>query len=74
MINLMEADKTLEIEKILASTIIIWGRKDSITPLSDAKILNQKIINSKLYIINNARHSPQFTNPEETAGIISNFL
>ncbi len=70
MINLINSDKSLTIDKIKVSTIIIWGEIDKIIPVSDAKILNQKIVNSKLYIINNSRHSPQFTHSEEVADII----
>lgn len=70
MINLLGADKYLKIENITTPTTIIWGEKDKITPLSDGKVLNQKIIGSKLFIINNTRHSPQFTRPKDTAEII----
>lgn len=71
MINFLEFEKTLRPEKISVPTIIIWGRKDGVTPVSDAKVLNSKIVNSKLYIVNNARHSPQFTHPQKVADIIS---
>ncbi len=74
MINLIEADKTLGIEKILAPTIIIWGENDRVTPLSDARLLNKGIVNSKLFVVNNARHSPQFTHPHEVVKIIFNNL
>lgn len=74
IINLLAFDKNLKAEAISAPTIIIWGKKDDITPVSDAKVLNKKIINSKLYIINNARHSPQFSHPEKVAEIISQNL
>lgn len=71
MTNLIESDKTLEPDRIINSAIIIWGRKDSITPLSDARELNRQIANSKLYIVNNARHSPQFTHVQEVVDIIA---
>lgn len=70
MVNLIESDKTLEIEKILSPTTIIWGRDDSVTPLFDARKLNKLIVNSQLLIVNGARHSPQFTHPQEVAEII----
>ncbi len=70
MINLLKFDKTLKAEKISIPTIIIWGKKDSITPVVDGKILNKKIADSKLYILKNSRHSPQFTHPKEVIDII----
>jgi len=65
MINLIQSDKSLLIEKIKAPTIIIWGENDNITPLSDAKALSEQIKNSKLYVIDESRHAPQFTHTKE---------
>jgi len=70
MINLLLWEKDFKPEEVKTPTIIIWGKNDGITPVLDAKVLNQKIINSKLYIVNNARHSPQFTHPKEVIDII----
>lgn len=70
MINLIEFDKNLKPENISVPTIIIWGQDDRVTPVSDGKMLNQKIQNSKLFIIDNSGHSPQFTNSEKVAEII----
>lgn len=72
MINLIDSDKDLtkQLGKVATPTLIIWGGEDKIIPLSDGKLMNKLIKNSKLYIINNAKHSPQFTNPEEVSKII----
>jgi len=70
MINLLESDKFLNPNKISVPTIIIWGENDKITPLSDGKLLNKLIKNSRFLIIPEARHSPQFTHPEKVADII----
>ena len=74
MVNLLASDKVLKAENISIPTIIIWGEKDRITPVSDGKLLNNKIVNSKLNIVNDARHSPQFTHPEKVAEIVSKNL
>lgn len=73
MINLLNSDKLLSPEKIKIPTLIIWGEKDKITPVSDGKTLHRLIKNSKLEVIKNARHSPIFTHPEEVANVILNF-
>lgn len=70
MLNLINSDKSLDVSKIKTPTLIIWGRGDRITPLSDGEIMNKLIKNSKLFIVDNTRHSPQFTNPKEIANII----
>ncbi|MCL5113689.1 MAG: alpha/beta hydrolase [Patescibacteria group bacterium] len=65
MLNLIQSDKSLLTEKVKVPTIIIWGENDKATPLSDGKILNGKIKNSKLYVIDGAKHAPQFTHTKE---------
>lgn len=70
MANLLNSDKIDRISGIKVSTIIIWGAKDKVTPLSDGKAMNRKIENSKLYSILSARHSPMFTHPKEVCKII----
>ncbi len=70
MVNLIESDKALESDRISIPTIIIWGQDDRVAPVSDGKILNAKIKNSRLFLIKGARHSPQFTHPQQVSDII----
>lgn len=70
MVNLITSDKVLKIDRISVPAIIIWGQDDRITPVSDGKILNAKIKNSRLFLIKQARHSPQFTHPKQVCDII----
>ena len=74
MINLINSDKFLSLDKVEVPTLIIWGREDKTTPLSDGKLMHKLIKNSNLQIIENARHSPMFTNPEEVAKIIYEYI
>lgn len=61
LINLWESDKDRMYEDINIPVSIIWGQNDNVTPLSNARVLNKAIKNSKLLIIPGAKHSPQFT-------------
>ena len=70
MVNLIDSDKFLNLDKVTVPTLIIWGENDKVTPLTDGKLMHKLIKNSKLYIIHNARHSPQFTHAEEITDII----
>lgn len=70
MQNLISIDLREKVGKIKIPTTIIWGANDKVTPIKFAKILESNIINSKLFIISDARHSPQYTNPKEVAEII----
>lgn len=74
MVNLISADLRPILSKIQAPTLIIWGEHDTITPLSDGLIMNKFIKNSRLKIISDAKHSPQFTHPQKVAELISNNL
>ena len=74
MLNLINSDLTEILKEVKAPTLIIWGEKDKVTPLSDGQLIHSLIKNSKLSIIGNARHSPQFTNPKEVAKLINDFI
>lgn len=73
MLNLISTDLKQILPQIKIPTLIIWGREDKITPLLDGELMHQLIKNSTLYIVKSAKHSPQFTNPEEVMNAILNF-
>ncbi len=62
------------LSKIKTSTLIIWGQKDKITPLSDAYLIKKEIVNSEIKIIPQAGHRINLEVPEKLANIILNFL
>lgn len=74
MTNLISSDLKPILPRIKIPVLIIWGREDKITPLSDGILMNNHIKNSKLEIIENARHSPMFTHPEGVAKIIYEYI
>lgn len=65
MINLISVDLTPQLSKITTPTLIIWGELDKSTPLSDGKLMHKLIKNSKLHIIEGAKHSPHYTHTEK---------
>ncbi len=74
MKNLISVDLKDELSKITASTLVIWGENDSVTPLSDGELMHEKIKNSKLEIISGARHSPHMTHPNEVVETLEKFF
>lgn len=74
MLNLISQDIELIFSKIKVPTLIIWGKDDKVTPLSDGKKIHNLISNSKFEVIENTRHSPQFTRPKDVVKIILNFI
>lgn len=71
MVNLNNDDKNLHPENVSVPTQLIWGAQDSLTPLSDGKYLTAKITGSKLHVIEDARHAPFYTHPNQVGTIIA---
>ncbi len=66
----LEADAS----QIKIPTLLIWGDKDTETPLAEAKILHQCIANSKLEVITDATHFVFQEQPELVSQKIKGFL
>lgn len=57
-------DLSHKINFLKVPVVIIWGGKDTSTPIDQARFINHKIYNSKLIIIPGAGHSLQMEAPE----------
>ena len=55
------------IENIEIPTLILWGRQDRMTPISDAYCLKQILPGSKLIIFNNEGHQLPYHKPRKMA-------
>jgi len=71
MQKLISVDLTPRLGDINTSTVIIWGSGDTITPLSDGKLMRRCIPNAKLVIIEGAGHSPQYTHSAQVCRSIA---
>ena len=54
--KIIRGDLRPDMKKITVKVILIWGEGDAATPLSQGKIINDLIKNSKLRVIENAGH------------------
>jgi len=54
--KIIHDDLTNDLQKVKASTVLICGEKDTITPLSQAKLMQEKIPGAKLFVIPDAGH------------------
>lgn len=68
--NMLESDKHLDVTKVTTRTSILWGEKDTITPVRHAKKLQQLLPNAKLKIFANWPHSAYINYSEELAEAI----
>jgi pimeloyl-ACP methyl ester carboxylesterase len=55
--NVIKEDLTEILSKINVETIIIWGKKDRLTPLWQGKLISNLIKNSKIFIDKNGGHN-----------------
>ena len=74
MKNVLAEDLMNCFAKIKIPTLLIWGREDKTTPLSDGKIMNEKIKDSKLVVVDNANHSLPCQKPEKFVNIVEEFI
>lgn len=74
MTNLISVNLAPELHRINASALIVWGEKDRTTPLSQGRLMHELIPNSRLYVVEGACHSPQFTHSEEFCNKIVSWI
>ena len=70
-LNMISSDLKEDIKKIEDFTLLIWGEKDSYTPVSDAYFMRDNIKKSKLVILNNETHWIHLKNPKR---LVETFL
>lgn len=63
-----------ELKKIKAPTLILWGNKDRVLNVDNARVFEQLIPNSKKRILEGIGHVPMVETPEETAVICRDFI
>lgn len=59
---------------IKAPTLLIWGKNDTATPLSDAQIMKRLISDSGLVVFENAGHYSFLDEPGRFAAVLASFL
>jgi 4,5:9,10-diseco-3-hydroxy-5,9,17-trioxoandrosta-1(10),2-diene-4-oate hydrolase len=64
----------LNLGKITAPTLIVWGKQDAVLPVEQAYFAKERIPNSQLYIFDQCGHMPNFEKPEEFNRIVLEFL
>lgn len=63
-LKVIQEDLSNLLSEISLPTVIIWGEKDDVLPLSDGYFMNQKIKNSQLVVLSGAKHDLERKTPE----------
>ncbi len=74
LVNLVNVDLRDIISNIKCPTLLIWGDKDTATPLSDAKIIESLIPDAGLCVLEGAGHFAFIEQPYKTQAILRSFI
>lgn len=74
LVNLVNLDLTPLMPQIKQNTLLIWGEVDTATPLRDGKIMEEKIPESGLAVIQKAGHFPFVDNWGQFSAVLAAFL
>lgn len=70
LVNMINSDKNLELDKVKVQTTILWGLDDKTTPIWQGRKMHQLIAGSELTEFEGWRHSPYITHPKDLAKAI----
>ncbi len=74
LVNVVNVDLRDRLDKIKCPTLLIWGDKDTATPLANAEIMEGRISDCGLCVIKNTGHFSFCEKPYEANAIIKSFL
>lgn len=74
MVSLVNTDLRDILHKINCPTLLIWGDKDTATPLSDAKIIESLIKDAGLCVLEGTGHYSFCEKPYEAHAILRSFI
>jgi len=72
--QLLRTDWSHLLSRIEAPTLILWGDRDSVTPLKIGKAIQNAIPRSELVVIERAGHAPMWDQPDIFNRILLDFL
>ncbi len=65
---------SVEIEAVSSPTLLIWGREDSIAPLRTGEVLEQRMQNARLEVLDGIGHVPMKELPVRFEKLVTDFL
>ena len=74
MQRVLDEELGSRLPKILLPTLILWGQKDTATPLSDGIIIHQNVPTSYLHVFKDMPHALNLKDPHGVAEKIAEFL
>jgi pimeloyl-[acyl-carrier protein] methyl ester esterase len=72
--NVLDSDRYLDITKVETPTLILWGKKDTITPPKHATMIYERLPKAELKFYPEWTHAPYIADPEGLARALITFL
>lgn len=69
-----DLDQTESLSKIVAPTLIIWGAVDKVEHVDNAQLLHQRLVNSRVIVMDGIGHVPMVEDPKQVAAACSAFF
>lgn len=74
MANAIAEDLMPLLAQIKKPTLLVWGKKDALTPIKDGRLMNKEIKNSRLEVLPQNGHSLHLECPEKLAQAVKGFI
>ena len=74
LVKAVNEDLTELLPKIKQDTLLVWGDKDTATPISDAQIMKEKIPSSGLVVLEGTGHFSFIENPNKFRAVIQAYF
>ena len=72
--NVLDSDRYLDITKVETPTLILWGKKDTVTPPKHATMIYERLPRAELKFYPEWTHAPYIADPEGLARALITFL
>lgn len=72
--NMLSSDRDLDITKVETPTLILWGKKDTVTPPRQATAIYERLPKAELKFFPEWTHAPYISDPEGLAKALISFL
>lgn len=72
--NVLDSDRYLDITKVETPTLILWGKKDTVTPPKHATMIYERLPKAELKFYPEWTHAPYIVDPEGLARALITFL
>ncbi len=74
LVMAVNEDQREELPQVKQDTLLIWGDLDDATPIGDAKIMEEKIPDAALVVLEGTGHYSFLEKPQQFRGVIRSYL